>query len=89
MRHVNEEDLAGIEQLLETLNLLAEEFDALRCRKRGVYYLKSRAFLHFHEHKSEIYADVRLDGVEFDRFKVTTRTDQKELVSRIKGILNR
>lgn len=88
MRHARDQDLKRVEPLLEKLNDLAGEHDVLKRRKRGVYYLGSRAFLHFHEHDGEIHADVRLDGVDFDRFKVTTRADQKKLVSRIKGILN-
>ena len=44
--------------------------DGLKERKRGVFYLKSRAFLHFHEDPAGLFADIRLAGDDFDRFGV-------------------
>ena len=40
-------------------------------KKPGVFYRKSRAFLHFHEDPAGLFADVRL-AAEFERFEVTT-----------------
>lgn len=88
MKHMTETGLDQIQPLLQVIDDLAAVHDVLKPRKRGVYYLKSRAFLHFHQHEGDIYADVRLDGVEFARFKVTTQAEQRELVSRIKGAVN-
>jgi hypothetical protein len=36
-------------------------------RKRGNFQHGSRAFLHFHADGDNLYADVRLDGVDFAR----------------------
>jgi hypothetical protein len=48
----------------------------------GVFYLKSRAFLHFHDDPSGIFADVRLAD-DFVRFPVTSGSQQADLVGRI------
>ncbi len=38
---------------------------------RGVFYLKSRAFLHFHEDVAGLFADLRAaDGKAFERMQV-------------------
>ena len=40
-------------------------------RKRGVFYLRSRAFLHFHEDPAGVFADLR-SGADFERMRVST-----------------
>ena len=76
MRHITDARLDGIDTLLDQLRAI----DGLTERKRGVFYRKSKAFLHFHEDGDDVYADVRLDGVEFDRRRVSTNTEQRALV---------
>ncbi|MDO8802219.1 hypothetical protein [Phenylobacterium sp.] len=45
-------------------------------KKRGVFYRKSRAFLHFHEDPEGLFGDVRAaDDRDFDRFDVTQDGD--------------
>ncbi len=68
--------------------LLAElrTFAQLRERKRGSFSRRSRAFLHFHEDAGDIYADVRLDS-EFQRMKVTSRSEQAGLLSQVRKAL--
>ena len=83
MRHITPERLADLEALLAQLRAI----DALAERKPGLFYVKSRAFLHFHEDGDDVYADCRLDGVEFDRRRVTTRTEQQALLSSIRQAL--
>jgi hypothetical protein len=61
----------------------------LKEKKRGVFYLGSRAFLHFHEDPAGLFADVRLAGDEFERFDVTSGGDQRKLVARIRDVLPR
>ena len=51
--------------------------DGLNEQKRGTFYRKRDAFLHFHEHGDDIYADVQLDGDQFERVRVTTKTEQR------------
>lgn len=84
MRHITDARLDELEALLARLRKL----DGLSEKKRGVFYRKSRAFLHFHEDPAGLFADVRLGGPDFDRFDVTKRRDQSELVKRIREVLS-
>lgn len=77
VRHVTDADLDRLDDLLGELRT----FPALRERKRGNFQLGSRAFLHFHSHGDDLYADVRLDGVDFTRRRVTTPDEQAGLVA--------
>jgi hypothetical protein len=77
VRHVTDADLDRLDDLLGQLRT----FPGLRERKRGNFQLESRAFLHFHSHGDDLYADVRLDGVDFSRHRVTTREEQADLVA--------
>jgi hypothetical protein len=83
MRHIENENLDRLEPLLESLRKL----DGLVEKKRGVFYRKSKAFLHFHEDPAGLFADVKLDGVIFDRYEVTKRADQRQLLKTIRGVL--
>jgi hypothetical protein len=69
MKHAGKDVLATIEPLLDRLRAIP----GLVEKSTGVFYLRSKAFLHFHEDPAGIFADVRLDGVDFERFEVTTR----------------
>jgi len=62
-------------------------FPTLRERKLGVFYRRSRAFLHFHEDPGGIYADVRLGGPDFERFPVGSAAEQREVLRRIRAFL--
>jgi hypothetical protein len=56
---------------------------ALREKAAGVFYLKSKAFLHFHDDPAGIFADVKLDLKTYSRVRATTITEQKTLLRRI------
>ena len=77
MRHVS---AAGLDELDDVLVEL-RRVDGLKEKKRGVFYRGSRAFLHFHEDPTGLYADVRLDADDFERMRVTTKAEQKRLLS--------
>lgn len=78
MKHAGPATLARIAPLLEELRartLLLET-------RPGVFALGSRAFLHFHDDPSGVFADVRL--VEsFVRIPVTSASEQSDLLERI------
>ena len=79
MKHAGPTALDAIEPLLERLRGLG----GLREKSRGIFYLKSRAFLHFHEDPSGLYADIRApDGGDFDRLKVDSPEAEAVLVAR-------
>jgi hypothetical protein len=54
MRHARDQDLDRVEDLLIQLRALP----GLTEKKRGVFYRKSRAFLHFHEDPKGMFADL-------------------------------
>jgi hypothetical protein len=79
VKHAGGDALDAIEPLLQELRALPW----LREKTRGTFYRRSRAFLHFHEHGAELYADVRFDD-EFERVPVTTRSEQGALLDRLR-----
>jgi len=79
VRHAGPDSLDSIESLLVRLR----EVPGLAEKKRGVFYRRSRAFLHFHEDPAGMYADVRLSH-EFERVRVQTGDEQDALLDRIR-----
>lgn len=84
MRHARSDALDQLEPLLADLRGIPE----LTERSRGVFYRRSKAFLHFHEDPSGHHADVRLTE-DFERFRVQTRAEQRALVALVRQILAR
>lgn len=80
MKHATPQTLKSLSGLLNKIRLLPE----LKEKKLGVFYRKSRAFLHFHEDGDEIYADIRFEGSDFDRMPATTRNQQAALLTEIR-----
>ena len=81
MKHASATALDQLEALLSRLRQLSQ--DKLKEKKRGIFYYKSRAFLHFHEDPTGLYADVRLNGDVFERFEVTTLAQQEAFIERL------
>jgi len=52
-------------------------------RRPGVFYLGSRAYLHFHDDPAGVFADVKLDLVTFSRLPLTTAAEQASFVARV------
>ena len=69
MRHARSDALDQLEPLLADLRAVP----ALVEHGRGVFYRGRRAFLHFHEDPTGLFADVRFEGDDFERVEVTTR----------------
>jgi hypothetical protein len=80
MKHASLGTLKSLEVLLEVLR----RFPGLVEKKPGIFYLKSKAFLHFHDDPTGIFADVRLVGDAFERFAVNTGNEQDALLERIR-----
>jgi hypothetical protein len=83
MRHARQDDLEQLAPLLEQLRAL----DDLVERTPGSFYRKSSGFLHFHIDGDDVYADVKLDGKESERTRVTTKTEQRALVTLVRKVL--
>jgi hypothetical protein len=79
MKHAGSNTLATLEPLLRKIR----EQASLTERTPGSFYRKSIAYLHFHEDPSGIYADVKLNLVEFTRLRATTSKEQALLLSLI------
>jgi hypothetical protein len=84
MRHATPETLEALDDLLTALRRI----DGIVEKRPGGFSRGSRAFLHFHEDPTGNYADVRF-GTDFERVRVTTRAEQRALVSRIRAELER
>jgi hypothetical protein len=82
MKHAGPDTLARIATLLAELR----SREVLREPRPGCFWLKSRAFLHFHDDPSGIFADVRLAD-DFVRMPVTSRSQQADLLDRIDACL--
>lgn len=78
MRHARDPDLDRLEDLLAALRALP----AMVEKKRGVFYLKGRAFLHFHEDPRGLFADIRdATGSDFQRIDVTLPAGRAALLA--------
>jgi hypothetical protein len=78
MKHAGAEALDRLEPLLRLLG----ERAGLKEKARGTFYRGSRAFLHFHEHGQELFADVRFQE-EFERLPATTENDRDLLLREV------
>jgi hypothetical protein len=78
MKHAGDAALDALEPLLAELRTLPQ----LKEKKRGTFYVGSKAFLHFHEDPAGPFADLKtaLDG-DYDRFRVRTAAERARLVS--------
>ena len=83
MKHASEKTITALTPLLEHIRPLS----GLKEKKPGIFYRKSRAFLHFHEDSDQIYADVRLQGPDFRRFPITTPDEQAIFLKTIQASL--
>jgi hypothetical protein len=81
MNHAGEEALDQLDGLLEELRSTAGLIE----KKRGVFYRKSEAFLHFHEDPSGLHADVRV-GAEFERLRVETKKERAALLTLVRSL---
>ena len=84
MRHATPAALDQLESLLLELRRLG----LLREKNRGTFYRGSKAFLHFHEDPEGFFADVKLDGEDFARRRVSTEAEQRALVAAVRRALS-
>lgn len=78
MKHADPQTLDQLDPLLVQIRSL----NALVERKRGVFYHKGRAFLHFHVDNGAVYADLRGSAeADFQRHRVVSAEEQAALLS--------
>jgi hypothetical protein len=80
MRHATPDDLQAIASLLDDLRAV----NGLSEHKPGNFYLRSRAFLHFHADPTGLFADVRLEGEDFERVPVSSPDAQAALLAQVR-----
>jgi hypothetical protein len=86
MKHAGPAALDALEPLLARIRAM----QGLKEKSRGVFYFKSKAFLHFHEDPVGLFADVRAaDASGFDRIQVDTDAGRQALVARLADQLRR
>jgi hypothetical protein len=84
MRHARDQDLDRIDSLLTQLRALP----GLTEKKRGVFYRKSKAFLHFHEDPKGMFADISGGASRMDvRIDVTEADGQAALMEAARRLL--
>lgn len=84
MRHASADDLVPIEPLVSELRALP----GLVERTPGCFYRRSKAFLHFHDDPSGLYADVRLvPEQDFVRLRVQPRAEQQSLLRKVRRVV--
>jgi hypothetical protein len=82
MKHAGDKALDALEPVLAGLRAL----DGLIERRRGVFYRKSSALLHFHEDPAGLFADLKR-GADWLRFPVNTRAQAATLVREVRKVL--
>jgi hypothetical protein len=75
MKHAGRDALEGIGDLL--VNLRART--GLVEKRPGIFYVKGRAYLHFHEDRAGLFADLRQGG-DWQRFPVNSSDERAELL---------
>jgi hypothetical protein len=83
MKHATRAALEGVSDLLDQVRTK----DGIKEKRLGIFYRKSKAFLHFHEDPAGLFADLSV-GADFDRYPVNTRQERKVLLSAIDRALD-
>jgi hypothetical protein len=72
---------ATLQQLSDLLDQIRQR-QPLKEKKLGIFYLKSKSFLHFHEDPAGLFADIS-SGDEFRRYPVNTTKQRQALLMAI------
>jgi hypothetical protein len=77
---------AALERLSDLLGEIRKK-DGIKEKKLGIFYRKSKPFLHFHEDPAGLFADLNM-GAEFDRYPVNTPEERQAFLRAIGRTLN-
>jgi hypothetical protein len=75
MKHAAAGTLEALGDLLEKLRART----ALVEKRPGIFYVRGRAFLHFHEDRAGLFADLRQNG-DWQRFPVNSSEERGRLL---------
>ena len=80
MKHASPASLDRLAPLLEQLRAISGLIE----RTPGTFYRRSAAFLHFHEDPAGLFADVKLNRVDFERLPVNTPAERSALLRAVR-----
>jgi hypothetical protein len=75
MRHAGAEALEALSALLDEIR----QRNGLTERKRGIFYRRSKSFLHFHEDLAGLFADLSMNGGS-SRYPVNTPDERQNFI---------
>jgi hypothetical protein len=78
MKHASKDALGRLADLLAQIR----QKDGLKEKKLGIFYRKSKAFLHFHEDPAGLFADLNA-AEEFERYPVNSERERAALLKAI------
>jgi hypothetical protein len=76
MKHAGAAAFEALSDLLDRLRSRT----ALTERRPGIFYVRGKAFLHFHEDPAGLFADLRV-GSDWRRFPVNSPDEQARLLA--------
>ena len=79
MKHVGKNAPSNLAPVLDALR----KRDALTEKSPASFYLRSKAFVHFHDDVTGLFADLKEDLISFTRYRVTTATEQRAFLARV------
>jgi hypothetical protein len=82
MKHATAAALNRLNGLLASVRQL----ELMKEKSPGVFYCRSKAFLHFHEDPAGLFADIRT-GSDWERLPVNSKADEAKLLRRIRSHL--
>jgi hypothetical protein len=84
VKHASQSTLVELSELLDHLRSI----EGLVEKRPGVFYRRSKAFLHFHEDPAGIFVDLRLRSDDpFIRLRVTSGAERSDLIAKIERSL--
>jgi hypothetical protein len=78
LKHASAAALQGLSELLEQIRVK----DGIKEKNLGIFYRKSKAFLHFYEDPAGLFADLSMD-TDFVRYPVNTKNQWRALLAAI------
>jgi hypothetical protein len=78
VKHASAAALHGLSELLQEIRIKED----IKEKKLGIFYRKSKSFLHFHEDPAGLFADLVV-GTDFTRYPVNTQQERAVLLKAI------
>ena len=82
MKHAGPDALNRLEPILREIRKL----EGVTEKKRGTFYYRGNALLHFHEDPAGFFADLKIDG-EFVRLSVNSKREEEIFLRRAASAL--